>query len=263
MIEPLRKRSLKGELYTRDPAIEAKLLQLVMLSRDDLVTRCEIRSPSDPGYVPTECVLHFVRASRRDNSNRHFERLYKILAERVRRALPKTDSGPVRPVSLTKANIRDKAADRFTELLATDRNEYNEKLDFFEVKFDQALARLRLSAQEQAWNHENRTVSTERDDDSGDIRSEVEQAAGSFDPFDAANNLAEDYRSRLSAAIDHLPEKQIRIIEMLRLQIPIDSQDPYAITISKTLGRSEKTIRTYRDKAFAALRLALSDRGEK
>lgn len=263
MIEPLRKRSPKGVLYTRAPAIEAKLAQLAMLSREELVARCEVRSRTDPGYIPTECLLHFVRASRRDNSDAHFERLYKILAERVRRALPRTESGSGKTVSLSRANIRDKAADRFTELLATDRKAYNEKVDFFEVKFDQALARLRLSAQEQAWAHENRSVPLEKDDESGDLRPEVEQATGPFDPFDNANSLAEDYRLRLSAAIDQLPEEQIRIIEMLRLQIPIDSKDPNAITIAKTLGKSEKTVRTYRDKAFAALRLALCDRGDK
>ena len=30
------------------------------------------------------------------------------------------------------------------------------------------------------------------------------------------------------------------------------------MTIAKALGRSEKTIRTYRDKAFAALRAAMT-----
>ena len=33
--------------------------------------------------------------------------------------------------------------------------------------------------------------------------------------------------------------------------------------IAKALGRSEKTIRTYRDKAFAALRAAMADGDER
>lgn len=44
---------------------------------------------------------------------------------------------------------------------------------------------------------------------------------------------------------------------MLLQDIPIDSQEPSAVTISKALGKIEKTIRTHRDKAFATLRLRL------
>jgi DNA-binding CsgD family transcriptional regulator len=49
----------------------------------------------------------------------------------------------------------------------------------------------------------------------------------------------------------------MRVIEMLRQGIPIDSKDVDAVTIAKALGKSEKTIRTYRDKAFAVLRVAM------
>jgi DNA-directed RNA polymerase specialized sigma24 family protein len=65
------------------------------------------------------------------------------------------------------------------------------------------------------------------------------------------------YRLRLEAAIDALPPEQSRIIHMLRKDIPIDSKDPNVFTIAKALGRSEKTVRTYRDKAYAALRIAM------
>lgn len=46
---------------------------------------------------------------------------------------------------------------------------------------------------------------------------------------------------------------------MLRQGFPIDSKEPGVMTIAKALGRSEKTIRTYRDKAFAALRTAMTE----
>jgi hypothetical protein len=41
---------------------------------------------------------------------------------------------------------------------------------------------------------------------------------------------------------------------MLRKGMLIDSQDPNAETISKALGKSEKTIRLNRDKAMLALK---------
>ena len=88
-------------------------------------------------------------------------------------------------------------------------------------------------------------------------------AAGIQDPFTASDFDDPAYRTRLEAAIDALPREQSRIIHMLRQGISIDSQEPDVMTIAKALGRSEKTVRTYRDKAFAALRTAMADGEER
>jgi DNA-directed RNA polymerase specialized sigma24 family protein len=135
---------------------------------------------------------------------------------------------------------------------------YAAKLDYFEVRFDGALANLRRDAQEQAWREENRTTALEYDPETNELSAEVERAAGTYDPFDATSFDARDYRSRLDAAIDALPPEQNRIIDMLRQGFPIDSKDPAAMTIARALGKSEKTIRTHRDRAFVTLRAALS-----
>jgi len=81
LVTPLRKKRLRTEeLYTRIPEIEAKLVELEGVSRDDLLARIQIRRRDDPGYIPSECLLYFVRASRADNSTAGFDRLYKVLA---------------------------------------------------------------------------------------------------------------------------------------------------------------------------------------
>ena len=258
LVTPLRKRTLEGELYRRDANIEAKLVELESLTQDELVTQCSIRSRDDPNYVPSECLVYFVRATHSDSNMAGFELLYKILAERVLRSLPRAESADGKTASMTKTIIRDKVFDRFIELLSRDRSEYSEKLDYFEVRFDSALANLRRDAQKQAWRDENRSVSIECDEETGELTEEVERAAGSFDPFCQSEIEDPDYRSQLDAAIDTLPPEQIRIIEMLLKGIPIDSKDTGAVTIAKVLGKSEKTIRTHRDKAFAALRAAMS-----
>lgn len=258
LVTPLRKKRLRTEeLYTRIPEIEAKLVELEGLSQDDLLAGIQIRRRDDPGYIPSECLLYFVRASRADNSTAGFDRLYKVLAERVMRSLPKAESADSKTTSLTKSAIRDKVFGRFIELLSADRSAYSEKLDYFEVRFDGGLASLRRDAQEQAWRDENRSAPLEYDEDTGELSDEVEKAAGSFDPFSASEIDGSDYRSRLDAAIEGLPPDQIRIIEMLRQGIPIDSKEADAVTIAKALGKSEKTIRTHRDKALAALRAAM------
>ncbi|MEC9368704.1 MAG: DNA-binding response regulator, partial [Pseudomonadota bacterium] len=215
-ITPLRKRRLTGELYTRDPRIEALLVELSSLPRDDLIARASILKRTDPAYIPSECLVYFIRASRSENRETWFERLYKILAERVLRSLPKAESADGKTESLTRGAIRDKVFSRFIELLAADRAVPSEKLDYFEVRFDGALASLRRDAQEQAWRDENRSAPLEYDDETGEISPQVERAVGHFDPFADPEIDSEAYRLRLDAAIDVLPPEQKRIIEMLR-----------------------------------------------
>lgn len=262
-VMPLRKRRPSGELYERDPKVEALLAELAVLPRDGLIARAAITKRSDPGYVPSECLVYFIRASRHDNNEAWFERLYRILIERVLRSLPRAESSNGKSESLTRSVVRDKVFSRFVEFLSADRAAYLDKLDYFEVRFDGAVASLRRDAQEQAWRDENRSQPLESDAESGELSPEVEAAAGVYDPFAASDFDDQAYRLRLNAAIEALPLEQIRIIHMLRQGFPIDSKEPDVMTIAKALGRSEKTVRTYRDKAFAALRAAMSEGDER
>ncbi|MGY4501228.1 hypothetical protein ACVWYH_005159 [Bradyrhizobium sp. GM24.11] len=263
IVAPLRKRRLNGELYGRDPKIEALIAELAVLPHDELIARAEITKRSDPGYIPSECLVYFIRASRRDNNEAWFERLYRILIGRVLRSLPKAESSDGKTESVTRGVVRDKVFGRFVELLSADRADYVDKLDYFEVRFDSALASLRRDAQEKAWRDENRSQPLEYDEESGELSPEVEAAAGAHDPFAAPDFDDPTYRSRLDAAIEALPIEQSRIVHMLRQGFPIDSKEPDVMTIAKVLGRSEKTVRTYRDKAFAALRVAMADGDER
>lgn len=262
VVNGLRKRRLSGELYERDPKVEALIAELAVLPRDELIARAGIMKRSDPAYVPSECLVYFIRASRRDNNEAWFERLYRILIERVLRSLPRAESSNGKTESLTRGVVRDKVFSRFVELLSADRGTYIDKLDYFEVRFDGAVASLRRDAQEQAWRDENRSQALEYDD-SGELSPEVEAAAGAYDPFSGSDFDDADYRLRFDAAIGALPTEQSRIIHMMRQGFPIDSKEPDVVTISKVLGRSEKTVRTYRDKAFAALRAAMGDGEER
>jgi hypothetical protein len=256
LIKPLHKRKKSGELYRRRDTIELILNELLALDREELFARCSIRSTRDPKRVPSECLLYLVRACRDDNTETWFNRLWPLLIQRVRDRIPRIDAADGK-VSSARMAVRDQMEGRFLELIAEDRDVYQEALDYLEVNFDGGLSKRKLDAQQAAWREENRSRPLEDTERPGEISSEVEAAVGDFDPF--AENVDEVYRLRLDAAIEALPKEQIRIIEMLRLDIPIDSKDPFAITIAKTLGRSEKTIRTYRDKAFAAIRTAVEE----
>jgi hypothetical protein len=256
LITPLRKHTMDGKLYTRRPITESKLIELASLSRDDLVIQCAIRQKDDPAYVPSECLLYFIRESRGNRPDTYFEKLYKLLSERVLRYLPDGSSLNGKTISLTKSAIREKVFGHFVELLASDQNDYSDKLDYYEINFAHALKKLHLDAQKQAWQEENRSTAF-HDEESGEPTAEVESAAGSFDSFNASEFSSDVYRFDLYEAIDTLPPLQKRIIVMLQQGFPIGPKDSNAITIAKTLNKDEKTIRTHRDKAYATLRAAL------
>ena len=261
MIAPLRKRTREGVLYVRRPMVDAEIVELAALPEPDLVARCEYRR-GQPGYVSSEAVVHFVRVRRDEGDNPVFRRLYEILAERVLRALPKADNADGQTLSMSKTLIREKAFDRFKDVLLQDRRSYDGRLDYYEINFDGTVANLRRDAQKAVWREQNRSTTLEADGDDEEISAEVEAAVGSYDPLSAAELDDARYRSRLDAAIDALPPLQRRIVEMLRQNIPIDSVGPDVVTIRGVLGKAEKTIRNQRDKAFVTLRIKLM-RGEK
>jgi len=218
-----------------------------------LAERVRIFDSNDSSYVPTECIVHLIRATRNGQDQIWFEELFEVLSKRILRALPRPDRNDGKDTTFTEEAIRDEAFGRFVEILCNDRQGYDDRLDYFEIRFYGALARLRLTAQEKAWEEQARHASLERDDETMEISAEAEAAAAT-DPFDVLDIRELSYRLRLDAAIKQLSPFQGRIIHMLRLGFPIDSNDSGAVTIAKTLKKSEKTIRTHRDLAFAFIR---------
>jgi hypothetical protein len=238
--------------------VEAELGELLTMPEGEMLDRCA-QGQQQVGYVSTEAVLHMLRVRRGQSAGTAESRLHHFLSERVLRALPKAD----RPdgISLSKQQIRERVYDRFTDLLVADCVAYDDRLDYFEINFNGALAMLRLTAQKQIWRDENRSTPLESAENDGELVVQAEEAAGSYAPLSADALDEARYRSRLDEAIDGLPPLQSRIVEMLRQGIPIDSKDPNVVTISGTLGKVEKTIRNQRDRAFARLRILLNERG--
>lgn len=249
MIEPLTKRRKEGTPYLRPDNIEALLPALACLPRDALLERAGIRDRKHPDYVPSECLLHFVRASRLDNSDAWFERLYKILVDRVLRAVPRAEAGG-NTTSIVNESIRNAVFDRFVEMLSKDRRQPNDRLDFFEVRFDLAIKRLRLDAQERAWREDNRSDAL--DEDLGQTETNA-VAVMATDPFEASFISDPLFRDRVYLAIDDLPPEQSRTIHLLLLGWPIYSNDPAVMTIAKALGCSDRSVRNHRARALKTL----------
>lgn len=249
MIAPLTRRKKDGTIYLRPDNVEPLLTTLVELPRDVLLERSRIRDRKNADYIPSECLLHFIRASRCDNSDAWFEQLYKVLVERVLRALPRVETSGDH-ASLASERIRNAVFDRFVELLVKDRREPDNRLDFFEVRFDLAIKRLRVDAQERVWGEENRTDSM---DDDTDCVGDDAATSASVNPFDADTFSDPMVLERLYRAIDALPPEQSRTMHLLFLGWQIHSSDPEIMTIAKALGCTDRSVRNYRDRALKTL----------
>lgn len=252
MARPLRKIKLDGTLYQRRPVVEAEIHDLTAVSPSELERRASIYSRTSPGFVSPEVLVHFVRNV---GAGMHRERLTELLLQRVYRLLPRAEGA----ASLIKTNIRDDVVDHFVDLLLSDRASYDDRLDYYEINFNSAIAKDRKDASDRHWKRDSQSEELGTDEDGA--YNALDEAIGGYDPFDPRELDEKFYRLRLDEEIDSLPELQRRIVEMWRQEIPIDSQDPSVVTISKALGKSEKTIRTHRDKAFATLRLRLERKG--
>lgn len=257
MAEPLRKKQLdSGKVYTRVPQIQQKLEELLALPREQVLLRSTEQDDTSPGYVPTECLVYLVRACREEDANPFFEGLYKALLERIIRTMPSGESKDGKRIALEESRIQEEVLDRFRELLARDRRVYEERLDFYEVRFGMALKRLKLTVEREV-RADMKPLSPLENPDTGEIGSHVEEAVGLFNPFDSQECREKDYRVRLSAAINSLTLEQKRIVTMHSSGIPFDSKDPNAVTIAKALKLSDKTVRTRYREALAKLKRIL------
>lgn len=255
-VRPLRRCRLDGTPYYRREHVQAELEALLKLSAQDLQERARVWPKGRAGFVSSEALVHLVRVA--TPRSRHQERLVAALMQRLERRLPKPAAADGETVSRSRTLVRDRVRDDFVDLLIGDRDAYDDRLDYYEISFDNAVARDRVDAKRQVNIEENRSQELGSDEDDSGISLEVEEALGPNNPFDPDRLDEKAYRQRLEAAIDALPPLQQEIVHMWTQDIPIWSGDPDVLTISKALGKAEKTIRTHRDKAFAFLRTRLT-----
>ncbi|WP_242449587.1 hypothetical protein [Dickeya fangzhongdai] len=99
-----------------------------------------------PGFISSEALLYFVRNT---NNPSFRETLLKSLLERVHRNLPKPNRLDGKTASMSSMAIRDKVRDDFIDLMLLDQADYDERLDYFEVNFNGALASDRVDTKRQ------------------------------------------------------------------------------------------------------------------
>lgn len=258
-IEPLRKRMISGELYTRRSPIIDLIATSLAWPFDDLLYRAAIRDRRNDEYVPSEVLLYHLRQTKSDNSDGRFAALYSILRDRIQAACPR----PNRQVAETvyedarTAEIRDATVEYVTELMFTDRQGYDEQLDIYEVIFDRAVRLALITKFRNVSRRENATVEVE-DTVTGDVRAVVEEALERHKKSSLTLEEDFDYRIRIRRAIDALPSEERKVIELMLADISIETNEKGKPSISSLLGCTEKTVRNRRDRAYRKIREMLN-----
>lgn len=255
---PLRKRRLDGSLYTRPLNIEQKLSTTLDWSFKDFVQRATVFDIQHADYIASEIVLHHLRMTRDDDDDIRFNALYPILEARFLRGFPKshTNSDGQQIEDNQLEIMRRDQLDGFVELLLEDRQGYEERLDFFEVRFEIAAKKRRLDAFRAYYRAIERVNTTDVYDESTHSR-DVEAALVEFQAQVQSPDASPAFRFELRREIDLLPDDERQVIDMWMTGIPDESNDPSIETISSVMNCTAKTVRNRRNRAFERLRAAL------
>ena len=258
MPEALKKKTTDGTPYERPPEIEAWLEKLETVAPPARLRQFDGVSKKHPEYVPTEALVHFLRRAWAQGDNAQFEGIFRVLLKRVERSLRSAISDARMEGA---AEIREEVRGRFLELITNDCNERSDRLDFFEIRFDKALAAIRTSALRKIGPSTAKMVPLghQNDDNGFEISAEVEIAAAEFLGGDSSKLDDPAFRSALNAAIDQLPDDQKRVVGLLLQGLPIDSKEHGVMTIARILKCDERTVRNRRDRACKALRAILEE----
>ncbi len=126
-----------GRVYTRPKRIETAI---GIAAKQDLATlqrRAEVEDSRSSEYLPTECLLYFVREALRERDDKTLNTLTPVLFSRCAVIL--------RSKHGKNHDFQEEIRSRFAELLAEDAGEgTSNELDFFEVRFNLAFKAMRI-----------------------------------------------------------------------------------------------------------------------
>jgi len=254
MPRALNKMTKGGVGYKRPPEIEASIDMALGQELEEQLRRAKIRDPADPGYMPSECLVHLVREARLSGDKRAVDRLVIPLLSRCERRLKRTI-----PDTWSDAQgLRDEVLQTFCELLArVGSNQDATALDLFECKFNKGLATLRY----RRIRKENNRGKLFRD-----IGREVDEDGHPIDPNDTLGRLSraaqtaanqEDFihLAEMLEAVKKLPPAQRKAVELCCLQgYAPGSEDPNEVTAATICGVSGTAIRKNLRKAAEKLK---------
>lgn len=244
MPRPLRKCRPDGTPYTRPPEIDAAIDEALALEPSARIARAEVRDRKASGFLRKEVLVYLIREAKRADDNATLTKLYTILQHRCEAILLSQipDSYP------HGSDIRDDTLSALGDLVATDEAEPDPyRFDFFEIRFELALLRLRCDVARKYLRQFKREIvaadpeSPARKPVTGSLEVDGEQEPTVL-------------RKEQLALFKQLPAEDRKLL-LLRYgnEIKVESTDPDEVTLAKIYGVEGRTIRNRLAAALARL----------
>ncbi|MFE8071999.1 hypothetical protein QQM79_13155 [Marinobacteraceae bacterium S3BR75-40.1] len=256
MVIPLKKTTKEGVTYYRRLEIERVLNELDGLPPDQLVDRLRCTQQ----VVPFEVFIYYLRHSEIGLAEKHLEPIFISFYSRLEAALRKTVSEAWLDHAIA---IREEIAEQVVEMIAQARESQEDKMYYWEINFNDALAKLRIDVLRKHGPARetdpliNSASLTHEGDDGDEISPEVDIAAADFINPNPSRLDNATFRLRLMDAINGLPEDERRAVGLLLQGMQIESQDPEVMTIAKALACTDRTVRNRLKRAYEKLRTVL------
>ena len=238
-VEPLRKTTADGQTLRRPTAVESQIAEVLVSGVDEVRRRAVINDADDPRFLLPECLVYLIRAAVREGRPEWVDELAPRLLARCERSLRRSIRGFD---AVGEEEAREDTLGRLAVLLVEPGN----GADFFEVRFDLALKRLRIDVCRQVRRRRAPLVAIDGIGDEQSGEPGLDRLADEIDIDALPGHLDAEQMLCLRQALSRLTELERKALVLHRLMgIPIASKKPGLSTLVEILGVSERTVRNY------------------
>lgn len=239
VVAPLRKTTADGQLLKRPAAVQRHIEQVLTLDNDDVLRRAQVRSNEDADFLLSECLVYLIRLAVREGRRGPIDELTPILLARCERSLRRSVRGFD---DVGDEEAREDILGRLALLLV----DPGDGADFFEVRFDLALKRLRIDVCRQVRRRRAPLVAIDGigEDDNG--APGLDRLTDDIDPEALPASLDAEQAAYLKEALQLLTEQERKALVLHHMVgVPIASKKPGIPTLVEILGVSERTVRNF------------------
>ena len=244
-LAPLTRRRPNGQTLKRGADIEAQIVAAGTLAPAELLDRARLESGT-AGFLKEEALVYFIREAHRNGDANTVNGLAEILIRRSARQIAREASilGPAATVDAYNAVIQG----LFQRILEFD----DDRGDFFQCRFRLALKRLTISTlrpyfRSMRWEGQH-IAEPPSDPDNDEDRLDVSE-------WVADTSVSPEGWALLKDALKGMPAPARAAFVLHRAYgLPIESNDPSELTVSRYFGKTSRTIRNWLRSAEEHLR---------